>query len=176
MRLSDRLLPNRSKDIASLDLPPGHDRGARCRWVGRSTRPEHLAPSSGRLCGKGDHRNRNRRVRAQQRRLAECAGTFLAPYRPVAVPHGFGGAGESLAGRHDCGCEKKKCRHSNFLADRSDQSTNFHWCQRPTQQVRQNGDQECMRIPWRGKGLRSSATEHLTAATSVQCSNTIRKN
>ena len=21
------------------------------------------------------------------------------------------------AGRHDCGCEKKKCRHSNFLPD-----------------------------------------------------------
>jgi len=104
------------------------------------------------------------------------ARTFLAPYRPVAVPHGFGGAGESLAGRHDCGCEKKKCRHSNFLADRSDQSTNFHWCQRPTQQVRQNGDQVYMRIPWRGKGLRRSATEHLTAATSVQCPNTIRKN
>lgn len=55
--------------------------------------------------------------------LARCnAGepdtrTFLAPYRPIAVPHGFGGAGESLAGRHDCGCEKKKCRHSNFLPD-----------------------------------------------------------
>ena len=55
--------------------------------------------------------------------LARCnagepdARTFLAPYRPIAVPHGFGGAGESLAGRHDCGCEKKKCRHSNFLPD-----------------------------------------------------------
>ena len=55
--------------------------------------------------------------------LARCnAGepdtrTFLAPYRPIAVPQGFGGAGESLAGRHDCGCEKKKCRHSNFLPD-----------------------------------------------------------
>lgn len=55
--------------------------------------------------------------------LARCnAGepdtrTFLAPYRPIAVPHGFGGAGESLAGRQDCGCEKKKCQHSNFLPD-----------------------------------------------------------
>ena len=43
--------------------------------------------------------------------------TFLAPYGAIAVPHGFGSAGESLAGRHDCGCEKKKCRHSNFLPD-----------------------------------------------------------
>ncbi len=43
---------------------------------------------------------------------------LFAPYRPVAVPHGFRGAGERLAGRHDCGCEKKKkCRHSNFLLD-----------------------------------------------------------
>lgn len=37
------------------------------------------------------------------------AWTFRAPHRPVAVPYGFWGAGESLAGRHDCGCEKKKC-------------------------------------------------------------------
>lgn len=56
-------------------------------------------------------------------KLARCnAGepntrTFLAPYRSIAVPHGFGGAGESLAGRHDCGCEKKKWGHSNFLPD-----------------------------------------------------------
>ncbi len=44
--------------------------------------------------------------------------TFLAPHRPVAVPHGFGGAGESFPGGHDCGCEKKKRRHSNFLPNR----------------------------------------------------------
>lgn len=47
------------------------------------------------------------------------AWTFITPHGPVTVPHGFGRADESLPRGHDCGCEKKKCQHSNFLPNRS---------------------------------------------------------
>ena len=33
--------------------------------------------------------------------------TFLAPYGAIAVPHGFGGAGESLAGRHTAAARRR---------------------------------------------------------------------